>query len=50
MPLFSLLESDQPLNDKLDEIVAAALRIKCEVVLKDPLEQGLRKVLNFDTP
>ncbi len=45
--LFSMLESDQPLTDTLDEIVAAALRIKCDVVLKDPLEQGLRKVLNF---
>jgi 3-dehydroquinate synthase len=45
--LFAILESDKPLMEILDEIVAAALRIKCDVVLKDPLEQGLRKVLNF---
>ncbi len=45
--LFSLLESNTPLMGKLDEIVAAALRIKCDVVMKDPLEEGLRRVLNF---
>ncbi|HPK29969.1 MAG TPA: 3-dehydroquinate synthase family protein [Bacteroidales bacterium] len=45
--LFSLLESDLPLNEILDDIVGAALQIKCDVVLEDPLEHGLRKVLNF---
>ncbi len=45
--LFALIESDKPLNEMLNEIVAAALRIKCDIVLQDPLEQGLRKVLNF---
>ncbi|MBQ7095284.1 MAG: 3-dehydroquinate synthase [Clostridia bacterium] len=45
--LFALLEQqDQPL-DHLEKIIELSLRIKKDVVEKDPKEQGLRKVLNF---
>ena len=45
--LFSLLEQTPDLGPVLPEVIASALRIKIDVVAKDPQEKGLRAVLNF---
>lgn len=45
--LFSLLENCDDLRNALPEIIHRSLQIKNAVVEKDPLEQGLRRVLNF---
>ncbi|MBO5313378.1 MAG: 3-dehydroquinate synthase [Clostridia bacterium] len=45
--LFELIEGAVSLDDSIDEIIVEALKIKKEVVEKDPKEKGLRKVLNF---
>ena len=45
--LFSLLEQTPDLVPVLPEVIASALRIKIDVVAKDPQEKGLRAVLNF---
>ena len=45
--LFSLLEQTPDLGPVLPEVIASALRIKIEVVARDPQEKGLRAVLNF---
>lgn len=45
--LFSLLEQTPDLGPVLPEVIASALRIKLEVVARDPQEKGLRAVLNF---
>ena len=44
--LFSVFENTDPL-EHLDDIIAAALRIKADVVRQDEKEKGLRRVLNF---
>ena len=44
--LLSLFEADDPLA-RIDEIIAASLRIKAAVVKADEKESGLRRVLNF---
>ena len=45
--LFNLIKKSKNLNDDIEQIVIKALKIKKEVVESDPLEKGLRKVLNF---
>ena len=45
--LFRLLENAGDLQPLMPEIIAAALRYKISVVEQDPLETGLRAVLNF---
>ena len=45
--LFRLLESAEDVRPLLPDIIAAALRIKLDVVMRDPCEKGLRAVLNF---
>ncbi|MBO5262028.1 MAG: 3-dehydroquinate synthase [Clostridia bacterium] len=45
--LFEKIESSQDLERDIDEIIARSLKIKGDVVEKDPKEKGLRKVLNF---
>lgn len=45
--LFSYIESDGTLDEKLDRIISDSLAIKNSVVKADPKEGGLRKVLNF---
>ena len=45
--LFRLLESEEDVRPLLPDIIAAALRIKLDVVMRDPCEKGLRAVLNF---
>lgn len=45
--LFSYIESEGTLDEKLDRIIADSLAIKYAVVKADPKEGGLRKVLNF---
>ena len=45
--LFSLLEQTPDLGPVLPEVIASALRIKIDVVAKDPQEKDLRAVLNF---
>lgn len=45
--LFSLLEQTPNLVPVLPEVIASALRIKIDVVARDPQEKGLRAVLNF---
>ena len=44
--LFSLFESGTP-EERLDEVILAALRIKRAVVEADEKDSGLRRVLNF---
>lgn len=44
--LFKLIE-EKGIEDNLDEVIAASLKIKAEVVSKDEKESGLRKALNF---
>ena len=45
--LFELIENSKSLDDDIDEIIVKSLKIKADVVEKDPKEKGLRKVLNF---
>jgi 3-dehydroquinate synthase len=45
--LFELLESTTDFDADADEIIARSLKIKRDVVEKDPKEKGLRRVLNF---
>ena len=45
--LFALMESSADLTGILPEIIARSLRIKADIVARDPTEQGLRRVLNF---
>lgn len=44
--LLALLEESDPL-ERIDEIIAASLKIKAAVVRADEKEAGLRRVLNF---
>lgn len=46
-PLFRRLEEVTDIKPVLPEIIAAALRIKLDIVTLDPGEKGLRAVLNF---
>ncbi|MEA3345482.1 MAG: 3-dehydroquinate synthase [Chloroflexota bacterium] len=49
-PLFERLEAHselRPPSDTLTEIIAAAIRVKVEVVEEDPYERGRRRVLNL---
>ena len=45
--LFSLIENSKSLENDLDNIILGGLKIKKDVVTKDPKEKNLRKVLNF---
>ena len=45
--LLELIESSSDLTADLPEIIARSLSIKARVVEQDPMEQGLRRVLNF---
>lgn len=45
--LFKLIENSVDLNRDIDEIIIRSLKIKRDVVEKDPKETGLRRVLNF---
>ena len=45
--LFSFIENSNDLKGDLPRIIEAAIRIKRDVVEKDPNECGLRRVLNF---
>lgn len=45
--LFQRLEESQSLDCDLDAFIEGSLRIKKSVVEQDPLETGLRRVLNF---
>ena len=45
--LFELIEKSEKLDCDIDEIIVKSLKIKGEVVEKDPCEGGLRRVLNF---
>lgn len=45
--LFELIEASQDLKSDLDKIILGGLKIKKDVVEKDPKEKNLRKVLNF---
>ena len=45
--LFELLETTEDFDKDTDEIIERSLKIKREVVEKDPKEKGLRRVLNF---
>ncbi len=48
-PLFweMLQEQESPFGPARDRLIAHSLKIKNDVVLQDPLESGLRKILNF---
>jgi 3-dehydroquinate synthase len=45
--LWDSIKKNDPFNSHLDEIIYRSIEIKNEVVLQDPREKGLRKVLNF---
>lgn len=45
--LFAKIRDSQNLENDLEEIIAGALKIKRDIVEKDPKEQGVRKILNF---
>ena len=45
--LFELIENSANLENDLDKIILGGLKIKKDVVEKDPKEKNLRKVLNF---
>ena len=45
--LFELIENSEDLYADLDKIIEGGLKIKRDVVEKDPKEKHLRKVLNF---
>ncbi|MBQ9745150.1 MAG: 3-dehydroquinate synthase [Clostridia bacterium] len=45
--LFELLENTDDFEGDADKIIESSLKIKRDVVEKDPKEKGLRRVLNF---
>lgn len=45
--LVELIENSSNLYDDIDEIIKHALKVKSDVVLIDPQEKNIRKVLNF---
>jgi 3-dehydroquinate synthase len=45
--LWDSIKKNDPFNSHLDEIIYRSIEIKNEVVIQDPREKGLRKVLNF---
>ena len=45
--LFELLETTENFYEDADKIIEGSLKIKRDVVEKDPKEKGLRRVLNF---
>jgi len=45
--LWDSIKKNDPFNSHLDEIIYRSIEIKNEVVIQDPKENGLRKVLNF---
>ena len=45
--LFELIENSTNLDSDLEKIIIEGLKIKRDVVEKDPREKGLRRVLNF---
>ena len=45
--LFDILENTTDLNNDIETIIEKSLRVKIDVVEKDPKEKGLRRVLNF---
>ncbi len=45
--LFAMIEKSDDIDSDIDEIIYRSLCIKRDVVEKDPMEKGLRKVLNF---
>ena len=45
--LFELIENSENLENDLEKIIIGGLKIKADVVEKDPGEKNLRKVLNF---
>ena len=45
--LFEIIENTDDLEKDMDEIIVESLKIKGDVVEKDPKEKSLRKVLNF---
>ena len=45
--MFELFETETPLEEHMERIIADSVRMKRSVVEQDEKEQGLRKVLNF---
>ena len=45
--LFELIENSENLDEILEDVIVGSLKIKRDVVEKDPKEKGLRRVLNF---
>ena len=45
--LWDSIKKNDPFNSHLDEVIYRSIEIKNEVVIQDPREKGLRKVLNF---
>ena len=45
--LFSLIEKSDSLEDDIETIITRSILLKKEVVCNDPLEKGMRRVLNF---
>ncbi len=45
--LFELIENCNNIEDALEEIIVRSLEIKKSVVEADPMEKGLRRILNF---
>lgn len=45
--LFELIKNSKNLKDDIENIIVESLKIKRSVVMSDPNEQGIRKVLNF---
>ena len=45
--LWNSIKKNDPYNSHLNEIIYRSIEIKNEVVIQDPRENGLRKVLNF---
>ena len=45
--LVELIENSNNLFDDVDEIIKLSLKIKSDIVLQDPKEKNIRKILNF---
>ena len=45
--LFSLLESEEDIRPRIDEVIERAITLKRDVVSADTLERGRRRILNF---
>lgn len=45
--LWDSIKKNDPFNSHLSEIIYRSIEIKNEIVIQDPKEDGLRKVLNF---